>query len=109
MAAQPMHHRPIAGFLVPVQQSPHLSCRDHQLGRLGLPNALGLQIPPHYQPVSIPSGHGENSLFLHLPSLIRSTEYFYSAQTGHSHLAPTCPNRPLTPALPKYTISNGGI
>ena len=39
--------------------------------------------------LSIPLGHGQNSLFWHLPSLILSSGHFYLAQTGHSHLAPT--------------------
>jgi hypothetical protein len=85
-----MHHRALAALLVALQKASDLARRDPQLlGRLGLPDAPGLQIPKYYQPVSIPLAHGENSLFLHLPSLTPSTGHFYLAQTGHSHLAPT--------------------
>ena len=84
------HHGPIAALLVSLQQTPYLARRDTQLlGRLGLPNALGFQIPENYQPVSIALAHGENSLFWHPPSLISSRGHFYLAQTGYSHLAPT--------------------
>src|SRR3954453_20630268 len=43
----------------------------------------------HNQPVPIPLGHLQNSLFFQLPSVTLSTGHFYLAQIGHSHVAPT--------------------
>jgi hypothetical protein len=62
-----------------------------------------------HRAVSIPLGHGENSLFCHLPSLTSSTEHFYLAQLGHSHFAATPVSARLTPAdRVCYSSSNFG-
>src|SRR5882672_7553561 len=44
---------------------------------------------------SVPLGHGENSTFVHLPSLTLSRGHFYLAQRGHSHVAPTVNHVPV--------------
>src|ERR1700689_4921082 len=61
-----------------------LSARDQPLGGF-------LQ---HYQTVSLPLGHSQNSWFFHSPSVTLSSGHFYLAQTGHYHVA-----TPFTPSL----------
>src|ERR1700683_3189600 len=56
-----------------------LSARDQPLGGF-------LQ---HYQTVSLPLGHSQNSWFFHSPSVTLSSGHFYLAQTGHYHVAAT--------------------
>src|ERR1700683_4658284 len=56
-----------------------LSARDQPLGGF-------LQ---HYQTVSLPLGHSQNSWFFHSPSVTLSSGHFYLVQTGHYHVAAT--------------------
>ena len=68
------------------------TCRSRQLHlrrRLLLRDQLLLCLLQHYQPVSIPLGHRQNSLFFQLPSLTLSIGHFYLALIGHSHVAAT--------------------
>ncbi len=64
--------------------------------RLTLPDQLFLCLLQNHQSVSVPLGHGENSLFVHLPSVISSRGHFYVAQRGHSYVAATAVGSGLT-------------
>src|ERR1700722_7720773 len=69
---------------------------------LGLLDQLLERLLQYYQPVSVPLGHGENSSFFHLPSLILSRGHSCLAQRVHSRVAAT--HRLATVSTPSRNV-----